>query len=255
MLLVVDIGNTHVSIGVYSQRELVGSCRISSNTTRTEDETWFILHSLFESQGLSFDDITGGAISSVVPNQTPVFEQLCIRKLDIKPVVVSSEIKTNMKILYRDPASVGPDRICNAIAGFTKFGGPLIIVDFGTATTFDVVSEQGEYLGGIIAPGLESSSYVLHQHAARLPKVELKFPKSVIGKTTEESMQAGIMFGTVDLVRGLIVRINDELQVSARLIITGGIGSRISGKFQDWNPEVEPNLTLEGLRILHEINI
>lgn len=253
MLFVIDIGNTHVTAGVYSDDDLTANWRISSGTNRTADEVWFMLKMLFQNEGLDFEKVKGCAISSVVPDQTYTFVSMVEDHLNVSPVVITAESNSGLKILYDDPSSVGPDRICNSVAGFQELGGPLIIVDFGTATTFDVVSEKAEYLGGVIAPGLESSSFVLHQYAARLPKVELSFPKKIIGKTTETSMQAGIMFGTVDLVDGIIRRINKELGEDAKLLATGGIAPQLVEQLEK-SPLFRPHLTLEGLRIIYNRN-
>lgn len=251
MILVIDIGNTHVTIGVYLNKKLLAHWRISSGITRTEDECWIILLMLSQSDNLELNHISGCVISSVVPNLTPVYVAMSENKLSVPTVVVDSTIDVGLKILYHDPQSVGADRICNAVAGFNKYGGPLIIVDFGTATTFDIVSENAEYMGGIIAAGIESSSYVLHRYAARLPKVELKFPENLIGKTTEASMQAGIMYGTIEMVNGLVRRLLDELGKEANIIATGGMAAQLVDKLII-SPKHEPYLTLEGLRLIYE---
>ena len=162
MLFVIDIGNTHVTAGVYSGEDLVAHWRISSGVNKTADEVWFMLKMLFQSESLQFEKVNGCAISSVVPDRTHTFVSMVEENFKLSPVIVNADSNSGLKILYDDPHSVGPDRICNSIAGFNEFRGPLIIVDFGTATTFDVVSQNAEYLGGVIAPGLESSSYVLH---------------------------------------------------------------------------------------------
>ncbi|MCG8606489.1 type III pantothenate kinase [bacterium] len=252
MLLVVDIGNTHITLGVFDKEKLTVDWRLTSAVSRTADECLIMIKMLCQLENLEVDAITGCAISSVVPDQTPVFTAMVRDELQIPCVMVNADLQTGIKILYDDPYSVGADRICNAVAGFHKYGGPLVIIDFGTATTFDIVSKKGEYLGGVIAPGIESSSFVLHQHAARLPKIELSFPKSVIGKTTEASMQAGIMYGTVELVNGIIRRINQELEQRAKLIATGGIAIAVFEKLQDV-PQFEPHLILEGLRLIYDI--
>lgn len=251
MLLVLDIGNTHVTVGTFRDGKLLGHWRLSSGSVRTEDEIWIMLRMLCESMQTEISSFQGCAISSVVPDLTPVYSMLAEERLGVPTVVVSAELDLELRILYRDPQSVGADRICNAVAGYAKYGGPLIIVDFGTATTFDVVSENQEYLGGVIAPGVESSSYVLHRYAARLPKVELKFPDRVIGTSTEMSMQAGIMYGSVDLVRGLVQRIFDELGRPGTIITTGGIAGRIFDRLE-LSAHLEPFLTLEGLRLIFE---
>ncbi|MFQ6115048.1 MAG: type III pantothenate kinase [bacterium] len=251
MLLVTDIGNTHITIGIYSKDELVGHWRFTSGVSRTEDECWIMVNMLCQSQKLEISQMTGCAISSVVPDQTPIYVAMAEKQMGVSTVVVNSDTDSGLKILYHDPSSVGADRICNSVAGFNKYGGPLIIIDFGTATTFDIVSENAEYLGGIIAPGVESSSYALYRYAARLPKVELKFPADLIAKTTETSMQAGIMYGIVEMVTGLVRRLTDELGKEAQIIATGGIAEQMFHKIQI-PAKLEPFLTLEGLRIIYE---
>ena len=253
MLFVIDIGNTHVTAGVYSGEELLAHWRISSGVNRTSDEIWFMLKMLFQSEGLQFEKVAGCAISSVVPDRTHTFVSMVEQHFNLSPVIVNAESNSGLKILYHDPGSVGPDRICNSIAGFSEFGGPLIIVDFGTATTFDIVSKNAEYLGGVIAPGLESSSFVLHQYAARLPKVELQFPKNIIGKTTETSMQAGIMFGTVEMVNGIARRITKELNHEATILATGGIAPQLLENLEK-ETAFRPFLTLKGLQIIYNRN-
>lgn len=253
MLFVIDIGNTHVTAGVYSGEELLAHWRISSGVNQTADEVWFMLKMLFQNEGLQFEKVDGCAISSVVPDRTHTFVAMVEEHFHLSPVIVNAESNSGLKILYHDPASVGPDRICNSIAGFSEFGGPLIIVDFGTATTFDVVSKKAEYLGGVIAPGLESSSFVLHQYAARLPKVELQFPKNVIGKTTETSMQAGIMFGMVEMVNGIVRRITKELGHEATILTTGGIAPQLLENLEK-ETVCRPFLTLQGLQIIYRRN-
>jgi type III pantothenate kinase len=251
MLLGIDIGNTHVTIGMYSKEKLVEHWRFTSGINRTEDECWIMINVLCQSQKFQTADITGCAISSVVPDQTPIYAAMAEKKIGVSTVVVNSDIDSGLRILYHDPSSVGADRICNSVAGLDKYGGPLIIIDFGTATTFDIVSEKAEYLGGIIAPGVESSSYALHRYAARLPRVELKFPTNLIAKTTETSMQAGIMFGVVEMVNGLVRRLTEELGQEAKIIATGGIAEQIFDKLE-MSVKLEPFLTLEGLRIIYE---
>ncbi|MFZ5517504.1 MAG: type III pantothenate kinase [Candidatus Zhuqueibacterota bacterium] len=251
MLLTVDIGNTNVVVGIYDGEKLIAHWRISSLYARTGDECWILLSSLFHSHSIAIDAIEGGIISSVVPNLTPSYQQILESYFHVDPVIVSSDLKLDLKILYENPASVGADRICNAVAGFHKFGGPLVILDFGTATTFDVVNENNEYLGGIIAPGIEMSASVLHQRAARLPKVGLKFPASVIGRTTESSIQSGLMYGTVELINGLIARIENEMGRQLKTVATGGLASIVT-PFTNKISSLEPFLTLDGLRLIYE---
>ncbi|MFQ5705900.1 MAG: type III pantothenate kinase [bacterium] len=251
MLLATDIGNTHVTIGVYSKERLLAHWRLSSDTVRTEDESWIMLTMLCHSAGLDPARLTGCVVSSVVPDLTHIYATMAKSNLAIPCVVIDANLDTGLRILYKDPMSVGADRICNAVAGHHKYAGPLIIVDFGTATTFDVVSEEAEYLGGVICPGVESSSYILHRYAARLPKVELRFPKKLVARTTESSMQAGIMYGTVEMVNGLVRRLLRELGRQATIIATGGIADQLIEKL-DMAPKLEPLLTLEGMRLIYE---
>ncbi len=251
MFIAIDIGNTNVVIGIYRNSELIAHWRLSSQTARTSDECWILLSSLLKSNSIEMDQVQGGIISSVVPNLTATFMQVLEDYFQHNPIIVSSELKIDLKILYEDPRAVGADRICNAVAGFHRYGGPLVILDFGTATTFDVVSINNEYLGGIIAPGIELTAAVLHQRAARLPKVELKFPASVIGTTTESSIQAGLMFGTVELINGLITRIEGQLGTPVKTVATGGL-AKVVVPYANKIVPVEPFLTLEGLRLIYE---
>ncbi len=254
MVMVIDVGNTHVTIGIYEKDQLKAHWRLSSGITRTEDECAILIKMLCHHVNISLEQIKGCAISSVVPDLTPVYVAMSKKSLGTNPVIVNASLDLGLKILYHDPQSVGADRLCNAVAGFKKYGGPLIIVDLGTATTFDIVSENAEYLGGIIAPGVETSSLVLHTFAARLPKVELRFPESLIGRTTESSMQAGIMYGTVEMIDGLLRRLQSELNNKARVIATGGIAELICDKLQS-KFFYEPYLTLDGLNLIyHKLN-
>jgi len=251
MLITIDIGNTNVVIGIYQSKELIAHWRLSSQTARTSDECWILLSSLLKANSIDINQVQGSIISSVVPNLTATFIQVLEDYFQQKPIVVSSELEIDLKILYEDPRAVGADRICNAVAGFHYFGGPLVVLDFGTATTFDVISANNEYLGGIIAPGIELTASVLHQRAARLPKVELKFPASVIGTTTESSIQSGLMFGTVELINGLIKRIEGQLGTSIKTVATGGLAKLIA-PYANKAILVEPFLTLDGLRLIYE---
>lgn len=251
MLIAVDIGNTNVVIGIYEGSELTAHWRLSSQIARTRDECWILLNSLFSSHSIEIKQIQGGIVSSVVPNLTSKFVQVLEDYFQLQPVIVSSELNIDLRILYEDPGAVGADRICNGVAGFHFYGGPLVILDFGTATTFDVVSEDNEYLGGIIAPGIELTASILHQRAARLPKVELKFPSFVIGKTTESSIQSGLMYGTVELINGLITRIERELGTAVKTVATGGL-AKIVTPYTNKIEQIEPFLTLHGLRLIYE---
>jgi type III pantothenate kinase len=251
MLLAIDIGNTHTVIGVFRYESLIADWRIASFGLRTADEQWLTIKSFFRESNIDPAAITGVGISSVVPELTPIFETLSRKRLSIEPVIVSACLDLGMKILYNDPSAVGADRICNAIAGFRKFGGPLIIIDFGTATTYDVISATGDYLGGVIALGLESQAAELHRRAAKLPRIELRYPDRIIGRETIGSMQAGVMFGTVDAVEGMVRRIRKELGTPARVIATGGLSSVIA-QCTSVIESVEPALVLEGIRLIWE---
>lgn len=251
MLLTIDIGNTNIVIGVYQGPTLIGHWRLSSTITRTSDESWIITRLLFESAQIQDSQISGIAISSVVPGLTDVFIQMAQKNFAIDPVVVSSELDTGIKILYQTPNTVGADRICNAVGGFAKYGGPLIVVDLGTATTFDIVTRNAEYLGGIIFPGLEMSASFLHHRTARLPKVALTFPEKIIGTSTTESIQSGLMYGSVEMIDGLVRRVMAERQEKMQVVATGGLAPVIQKKSTELKI-IDPFLTLDGLRLIYE---
>jgi type III pantothenate kinase len=251
MLIVFDVGNTETVIGIYNKEDLKSHLRLSSKSSQTSDEYWLLIKVWCESEGIKMSDIEGAVLSSVVPYLTSIYIKVIKEKLDLEPLVVSTDIKTGIKVLYDTPRTVGADRICNAVAGFHLYGGPLIVVDFGTATTFDVISKIGEYSGGVIAPGLMGASQELHRLAAKLPRVSLVFPATVVGKTTETSIQSGIMWGMVSLVDGVIERIKQELKwEDTQVIATGGIGSLIVEKLE--NIKIyKPFLTLEGMKFIY----
>jgi type III pantothenate kinase len=251
MLLAIDIGNTHTVVGVFQNERLVADWRMTSHAYRTGDESWLVIKSFLENSGIDLNNIRGVGISSVVPNLTDIFEDLSTRFLRCQPLSVGSELDLGMAIMYVDPKAVGADRLCNAVAGFRKYGGPLIIIDFGTATTYDVVAKNGDYLGGVITLGLESSAGELHRRAARLPKIELHFPEKIIGRETVASMQAGIMYGTVEAVEGIVRRISHELGSKPRVIATGGL-SGVIAQHTTIIEAIEPSLVLEGIRLIYE---
>lgn len=249
MLLVVDIGNTHIVMGVFNKEELSRNWRVSTISTRTSDEWFAQVMAFANSADFRKGDISDVAVSSVVPEVTFSFKKMAIERMGIEPFIVESGVDYGLKIAYDNPQAVGPDRICNSVAGLAKYGGPLIIVDFGTATTFDVVSEEGVYLGGAIAPGLETSSGELHRRAAKLTRVELAFPQSVIGKSTESSVQSGIMFGALEMVDGIVRRIWEEIGGKCRAISTGGLAALITPR-SNTIELYEPFLVLRGLNII-----
>jgi len=255
MLLAIDIGNTHTVLGVYQGAKLLADWRVTSSLYRTEDEVGSQVFMLLEGKTIAPQKITGIGISSVVPNLTDIFAVMAKKYFSVEPLIISSSLKLGIAIQYDDPSSVGADRLCNAIAGFTKHGGPLIIVDFGTSTTYDVVARNGDYLGGVIAAGVEASAADLHRRAAKLPKVELHFPKKIIGTDTVASMQAGILYGALDAMEGMVRRIQQELTKregkEATVVATGGFSelmSKHSTVIQAW----EPSLVLDGVRLIYE---
>jgi type III pantothenate kinase len=251
MLLAMDIGNTTVALGVFSGGKFAADWRINTDKDKTRDEYAVLILALFRRAGIRPDRIGDVIISSVVPPLTPVFQEVSEDLFGTKAVVVGPGLKTGMPILYENPLEVGADRVVAAIAAFEKYGGPCIVVDFGTATTFDAVSVRGEYLGGAIAPGIQISAEALYLKTARLPRIEIRKPKKAIGRTTVASMQSGLYHGYVGLVVHTIEQIGKELGPGYRVIATGGFGGRIT----DEVPAIqayEPSLVLEGLRIVHE---
>jgi len=254
MLIAFDVGNTTIAIGVFEGKTLVRHWKVRSDRDMTADEYGIILQNLLHFSDLPAGRITAAIVSSVVPPITPNIQILCRTMLRVKPLVVGPGLRTGMPILYETPLEVGADRIVAAVAGYEKYGGPCIIVDFGTATTFDAVSAKGEYLGGSIAPGVQISAEALYLKTAKLPRIEVRKPGGVIGRTTVASMQSGLYYGTVGLTAAIIAEMKKELGGEARVVATGGFGEQIA-------PEVkaieayEPHLVLEGLRIIHERNV
>lgn len=253
MLLAIDVGNTNIVLGVFDKERLVESWRVGTKTQITPDEYAMIFKDLFNFAGLDFRQIEGVIVSTVVPPLLPVMTEMSRKYFRIEPMIVTNEIKTGIRIRYDNPKEIGADRIVNAAAAFRLFGGPLIIVDFGTATTFCAVTKDGEYLGGAIAPGIKISAEALFQKASKLPRVELTRPRSVIGSDTVSAMQAGIIYGYAGLVDGVVERIRKTLSPDAKVVATGGLAELISPETKSIQ-EVRPHLTLEGLRMLFEIN-
>jgi type III pantothenate kinase len=251
MLLAIDVGNTHTVLGIFDGDRLVADWRMASLTHRTVDENWLTIKSFCTDAHIPLTGISGIGISSVVPDLTDVFESLARKYFKVEPVTVTASLDLGIRILYTDPGAVGADRLCNAIAGFRKYGGPLVVIDFGTATTFDVIAASGDYLGGVITLGLDSTASELHRRAAKLPKIELRFPSSVIGRETEASMQSGVMFGAVDAVEGTIRRIAAELGTKPKVIATGGLAGIIASHTTIIEA-CEPSLVLEGVRLIYE---
>ena len=253
MLLAIDIGNTNVVLGVFDKEKLVENWRVGTNTQITPDEYALIFKDLFGFVGLEFKQITGVIISTVVPPLLPVMTEMSHKYFRLEPMVVTHEIKTGIKMRYDNPKEVGADRIVNAAAAYKLYGGPIIIVDFGTATTFCAVTKSGEYLGGAIAPGVKISAEALFQRASKLPRVELAKPPKVIGADTISSMQSGIIYGYAGLVDGIVERMKKELSMEAKVVATGGLAELVSPETKTIQ-EIKPHLTLEGLRLVYEIN-
>jgi type III pantothenate kinase len=250
MLLVMDVGNTNIVLGCYQGDTLVTHWRIVTEQKRTSDEYGMILKNLYTANGLSLKDTTAIIVSCVVPPMLTMVEEMAGKYFGITPVIVGPEIKTGIPIRYDNPGEVGADRIVNAVAAYEKYKRSLIIVDFGTATTFDYVSPAGEYVGGAIAPGISISSEALFQRASKLPRVELIKPKTVVGKNTVASMQSGIVFGYIALVDGIVNRMKQEVKTDPRVIATGGLAGLIASESETIEA-VDENLTLEGLRIIY----
>jgi type III pantothenate kinase len=253
LLLVIDVGNSNIVLGVYDGSTLIHDWRIATDKARTHDEYGILIHQLFRFSGIDPHSVDGIIISSVVPPLTGVLELLARNYFNTVPTVVGPGIKTGMSIHYDNPKEVGADRIVNAVAGFERYHTSLIIVDFGTATTFDYVNAKGEYCGGAIAPGLMISMEALFQRASKLPRVEVVKPPSVIAKNTVNSMQAGIVYGYVGLVDGIVTRMKGEMKDNPTVIATGGLARLIAPESKVID-HIEEFLTLEGLRILYQRN-
>lgn len=255
MILVIDIGNTNIVLGVYEEDKLLHNWRLSTSRQSTTDEYGVMIYNLFTMTKLSVKDIEGVILSSVVPPIMHTMEMLCKKYLNKAPLIVGPGVKTGLNIRIENPREVGADRIVNAVAAIEMYGGlkPLVVVDFGTATTFDVIDVKGNYIGGAIVPGIGISTEALYQRAAKLPRIELTKPKSVIGRNTVHSMQAGIIFGYAGQVDGIVDRITNELGAEPTVIATGGMAELIASESRTIDT-TNPLLTLEGLRLIYNRN-
>ena len=253
MLLTIDVGNTNTVLGVFEGASLRVHWRLTTRREQTADEYGILVRNLFASSGLAPSDIEAVALASVVPPLTPVLVALASQYLGHEPVVVGPGVKTGMPILYEPPGDVGADRIVNGVAAFAAYGGPVIVVDFGTATTFDVITRRGEYAGGVICPGVGISADALFQRAARLPRVDVRNPGPVVGRSTVGSIQSGLYFGYGAMCEGLIARIRAQIGEPVRVVATGGLAETLAAEIPSIEA-VDPVLTLTGLRLVWERN-
>ncbi|GIP30671.1 type III pantothenate kinase [Paenibacillus sp. J23TS9] len=255
MILVIDIGNTNIVLGIYKRRELLHHFRLSTIRHSTSDEYGVLFHNLFHMSGIPVSDIQGVIMSSVVPPMVHIIEEMCRKYIHKQPLMVGPGIRTGLNLRSENPREVGADRIVNAVAAVDLYKGPLVVVDFGTATTFDCIDEKGNYLGGAIVPGIGIATEALVQRASKLPRIELEKPKKVIGRNTVHAMQAGIIFGYAGQVDGIVKRMKQEMEAPhLKVVATGGLAELIASESEAID-EVNPLLTLEGLRLIYERNM
>ena len=253
MLLAVDIGNTNINVGVFDGNKLKATWRIATRVHRMPDEYASLILHLFEHAGVAAQKITDAILCSVVPPLAGVFEEMCRHYFKLSPLLVEAGVKTGVRIAMDNPREVGADRIVNAVAAHQLYGGPVIVIDLGTATTFDAVSKDGDYLGGAIAPGIAIATEALFSQTAVLPRVELSHPKRAIGRNTVAAMQSGIVFGYAGLIEGIVIRIQQELGDKAKVVATGGYAELLARETPIIE-EVNNDLTLTGLRLIYEMN-
>lgn len=253
MLLVIDIGNTHTVLGVYDEKQCLHHFRCASDRKKTEDEYAVMLLAMLRTAGYAFADMDAAAISSTVPPLVDVWQKLCRKYLGVKPLVVSIDIRTDMKVLLDNPREIGPDRLVNGVAGRAKYGNSIIVIDLGTATTFDCVSADGDFLGGVIAPGVAVSADALCNSTAKLPRVEFNVPEHALAKNTVQALQSGLVYGFAGMLDGVVRRLKQEMGGEVKTIATGGLSSAIA-TVSETVDVVDAMLTLDGLKILYDLN-
>jgi type III pantothenate kinase len=253
MLLTIDIGNTNLTLGLYEGDKLGAHWRLATDHNRMPDEYGLQFLGLLQNAGKTINDIKGISLASVVPPLTGRVIQACREYLKQEPLVVDAGVKTGIKIRYEDPKAVGADRVCDAVAVMKLYGGPACVVDFGTATTFNAVTKDGEYLGGAITAGINLAAEALYTRAAKLPRIDLQVPPSVIGRNTIHAMQSGLLFGYVSMVEGMVARFRAELGDDMKVVATGGLAEVVAKETKVINI-ISPWLTLEGLRMIWELN-
>lgn len=253
MLLVLDIGNTNVTVGVFSGEALRATWRLATDVHKMPDEYAAVLMNLLPLARIEAEEITEAVMCSSVPPLVTTFEEVCRRYFHLRPLVVGSGIKTGIRILYDNPREVGADRVTDAVAAYRLYGGPVIVVDCGTALVFDAVSAEGDYLGGAIAPGIGMALDALFERTAKLPRIELVRPRQAIGRNTTASMQSGLIFGYVGLIEGLVKRFKEEIGASAKVVATGGQAELLAMETPSIDL-VNPDLTLVGLQMIHDLN-
>ena len=253
MLLAIDIGNTNLNLGVFDGQRLACTCRLSTDSRRLADEYGLTITSILSLKGVAPANIDGASICSVVPPLTSTLEEVCREYFKVAPLTVNTGVKTGVRVLSDNPREVGTDRVVDAVAAYRLYGGPAIVVDFGTATVFDAISREGDYLGGAIVPGIEVAAEALHQTTAQLRRVDIVAPRSAIGRNTVTSLQSGLFLGYVSLVEGMVHRFKKELSQDARVVATGGMARLMAQETQALDV-TNPDLTLIGLRMVYEMN-
>ena len=254
MILVVDVGNTNMTLGVYEGKELMATFRITTKTVRTSDEYGVLITQMLQNKGIVATELEGSIVSSVVPDVMHALVGALIRYTDTTPMQVGPGVKTGIRIITEDPRAIGADRIVDAVAAYEKYGGPVLVLDFGTATTYDLITEAGEFAAGITAPGIRISSEALWTQAAKLPNIEIKKPKSILAQETISSMQAGLVYGQIGQTEYIIKQVKAESGIeNLKVVATGGLGRLISEE-TDAIDIYDPSLTLDGLRIIYEKN-